>query len=908
MRIIHNMAAIYGYNALQRNSGLLEKSVEKLATGLRIGSAADDAAGLGISEKMRAQIRGLDQSTRNTQDGISLIQTAEGALNESHSLMQRMRELSVQAANDTLTANDRVYIQEEIDQLTEELGRIATTTQFNKKKLLDGTAAVLWSSSRGDVEVFAQAGTTSLEIPEGNYTITVMADPGKAQILKSNIFTFTEQAALDLGILPKSLATGSPGYVASAGYQVASSPYSSSGNSINMTAGATNTLDQIAQFYDGSGRFLLDSPQVITVTQGNGRSAEVIISGSDSLGEVAQKFQTALWEGLGQRDLGVLDGPKSSFVGEIGSNEDLPEGLVGTIIKGLRDGWLGASAKRITQEYGLDLKGLLEDTGATVMPKQMNVNIFEDAPYGTLAQMVYAYGAPGGLWSFALNIDAKDFTPATGGSGETIIPDMYADRIIAHELVHTNLSVLDVVMDGVFGDDFGAPNTTFLNEGLAEFIHGADERVKNLVDAGKWGDVVAAAGTHAWAGNDEDYAAAYVSVRLLHKTLKDNGHAGGMKDFLASLADKTYGDVDVAINALTGGTYANWNAVLDDVNAGLGLLNLGNEDTGAIGGLDADGGGVLNAQNVIDESTVGSSSQPLESYGITMNWPGAMGAVVWGGGNPAPAYAGDEPFFIGASDASAGVWSTATPTSPQSVEGTLVLYSLLAGKAGELHFSGDEDLLKAFGFSEIQKSQETNYRVYMQNAHSGESYGHSTHTGERLHQILPGADIRIGANTGISVQWSEASRKYIFSGGGKHLESFHVHLAQNTTVFQIGANEKEDMGIFLGNMAPEALGVDRLDVTSREAAARSITILDRGIDRISTQRSLLGAFQNRLEHTMNNLITASQNLSYAESRIRDLDMAKEMVQFTKLNILVQAGTSMMAQANQIPQGVLSLLR
>ena len=179
MRIIHNMAAIYGYNALQRNSGLLEKSVEKLATGLRIGSAADDAAGLGISEKMRAQIRGLDQSTRNTQDGISLIQTAEGALNESHSLMQRMRELSVQAANDTLTANDRIYIQEEIDQLTEELGRIATTTQFNKKKLLDGTAAMLWSSSRGDVEVFAQAGTTSLEIPEGNYTITVMADPGR---------------------------------------------------------------------------------------------------------------------------------------------------------------------------------------------------------------------------------------------------------------------------------------------------------------------------------------------------------------------------------------------------------------------------------------------------------------------------------------------------------------------------------------------------------------------------------------------------------------------------------------------------------------------------------------------------------------------------------------------------------
>ena len=143
MRIMSNIPALQSYNALSQTNSALQKSINRLSTGLRINSAADDAAGLAISEKMRAQIRGLDQAASNAQDGISMIQTAEGALNETHSILQRMRELSVQASNDTLTQQDRGYIQLEVDQLKEEVTRISNTTQFNKKKLLDGTAAVL---------------------------------------------------------------------------------------------------------------------------------------------------------------------------------------------------------------------------------------------------------------------------------------------------------------------------------------------------------------------------------------------------------------------------------------------------------------------------------------------------------------------------------------------------------------------------------------------------------------------------------------------------------------------------------------------------------------------------------------------------------------------------------------------
>jgi flagellin len=118
------------------------KSLEKLSSGLRINRAGDDAAGLAISEKMRAQIRGLDQGTRNAQDGISLIQTAEGALTETHSMLQRMRELSVQAATDTNTGVDRGALQDEVKQLQKEVDRIANTTQFNKKNLLNGELGI----------------------------------------------------------------------------------------------------------------------------------------------------------------------------------------------------------------------------------------------------------------------------------------------------------------------------------------------------------------------------------------------------------------------------------------------------------------------------------------------------------------------------------------------------------------------------------------------------------------------------------------------------------------------------------------------------------------------------------------------------------------------------------------------
>ena len=139
MVVQHNLTAMNSNRMLGLTQSSLTKSTEKLSSGYKINRAADDAAGLAISEKMRRQIRGLTQASTNAEDGISAVQTAEGALNEVHDMLQRMNQLAVQAANGTNTTTDREYINSEVQALQSEINRVATTTTFNEKSLLDGT-------------------------------------------------------------------------------------------------------------------------------------------------------------------------------------------------------------------------------------------------------------------------------------------------------------------------------------------------------------------------------------------------------------------------------------------------------------------------------------------------------------------------------------------------------------------------------------------------------------------------------------------------------------------------------------------------------------------------------------------------------------------------------------------------
>lgn len=197
MIINHNMPALNTYNRLSANNSQTNKSLEKLSSGLRINRAGDDAAGLAISEKMRGQIRGLDQAQRNAQDSISMIQTAEGALNETHSILQRMRELAVQAGNDTNTKVDRGEIQKEINQLTDEIDRIANTTEFNTQKLIDGSKKGLVDAEHSQV---ALQSNTKQNITISGNAPTALASSGVIIITKGAVPNSTSTATGDLSV------------------------------------------------------------------------------------------------------------------------------------------------------------------------------------------------------------------------------------------------------------------------------------------------------------------------------------------------------------------------------------------------------------------------------------------------------------------------------------------------------------------------------------------------------------------------------------------------------------------------------------------------------------------------------------------------------------------------------------
>lgn len=504
MIINHNMQSINAHRQMGVNATNQSKSTEKLSSGLRINRAGDDAAGLAISEKMRGQIRGLDQAGRNAQDGISLIQTAEGALNETHSILQRMRELSVQSANDTNTDADRAELQKEIEQLTKEVDRIADTTEFNTQTLLKGDNK---QSLEGTGKATMGAVTAGTDTTHTSTTV-VMAGTATADDYKLQI----------------------------------------NGQSFEFKGTAGTAADNAANL---------------------NKALQEFIDGNDAL--------------KGQYEVSVA-----------GSNVTL------TAVAG---GKYEGAAGNITA------------TGSTTAP----------------------------------TITAGTTTAATAAN-----------------------------MDITFA-------------------------VTNAADA----------------------------QALVGKGL-------------------TIGDKQVEFYDASKGAYEG-DAIGIDISS------------------------VTNATTLTD-------------------------AII--------AQAGDKITDVKLSNAGGNLNVAATTT----------------GAAGTV------------------KAED----------------------------------------------------------GGKS-ETYKVNL-------QVGANEGQKMSVEIGDMGAKALGVNKISVSSAADAEKATTIIDEATAKVSAQRAQLGAFQNRLEHTINNLGTSSENLTAAESRIRDVDMAKEMMNFTKTNVLNQAAQAMLAQANQLPNQVLSLLR
>ena len=899
MRIMSNIPALQSYNALSQTNSALQKSINRLSTGLRINSAADDAAGLAISEKMRAQIRGLNQAASNAQDGISMIQTAEGALNETHSILQRMRELSVQAANDTLTQQDRGYIQLEVDQLKEEVSRISTTTQFNKKKLLDGSAAVLWSSDNLATKAIVNGGLRQIDqfgqkaAVEGNFKISINAAPGQAEIQKTDIFKIKHKnvimnVSIDQNngfqsLTVDNLPAGQ--YQIQQRAQIASSiVISSILPNATAVAGAFSSTFSSITFLPGTA-LALGSTQVSFqavvgaggIFQGNAfRTAGTSIT-----------FNLNLTAALTATYTVATIGAVPAVVAALGKmSAQVPNGFFTAVVE---------TYDRNPQQFSFNaFYGLNGTAEANMHVRQSSMTGVENA---SILLEVISKNTGAGTVTFRAQVTQMD----ASGKLSTHTDDNLVIGINGVASGYNKLGFTFVGRNAISITDIAAYDR---GDKMVLSFQSMDTAATNtLIVSGRtnpdwpnsWGGTAGAAVGAQY--NVNMTALANKSVHFKHfylNTANGSVHEGNIVvSFNTSVVEMTVADGTAgraSFEAAFIGQVAKGDVRLRDLDKfwdANGRFML--EDQQELTIVQGDGTKASFALN---------STDTLDDVQKKLN-----DAIAYGLGQ-AQYVSGDADKFVSFIEPDRKEFNT-----PDAVEGTFVIRSLIPGSEGAFSFSGDEDIIKALSLNVIQAAEESTFSISVADAHSGATIASGVKTTGNILRgaINPNVDVQFDSMANIRAQWNENTKRFDLIKDSTEYTTI-LHLADNTTVFQIGANEGEDMGVNIGDMSARSLGVDRVLVTDRESAARSITLIDTAIGRVSAQRAKLGAYQNRLEHTINNLTTASTNTTAAESRIRDVDMAKEMMNFTKLNILSQAGTNMLAQANQLPQNVLSLLK
>lgn len=280
MRINNNISALNTYSRLSSAQSAQSKSLEKLSSGLRINKAGDDAAGLAISEKMRGQIGGLNQAVRNAQDGISMIQTAEGALSETHSILNRMRELGVQSANDTNTLDDRREIQKEIEQLKSEVNRISDSTEFNTQKLLNGSlGATGTSSDETRIKLNSASG-----LKTGTYNITVGTAATSASQNSTSLSAVTDYSAMSLSINGVSIDLSTLSSSNAAGFATEVNKYTES-TGVTATNNAGTITYSTVEYGSSAKLAITGTAALVTGTVTAGKDASITVTDSNNVAE-----------------------------------------------------------------------------------------------------------------------------------------------------------------------------------------------------------------------------------------------------------------------------------------------------------------------------------------------------------------------------------------------------------------------------------------------------------------------------------------------------------------------------------------------------------------------------------------------------------------------------------------------
>ena len=696
MRIQHNIAALNSYRQLGNNNNAVAKNLEKLSSGYRINRAGDDAAGLAISEKMRAQITGLETAQKNANDGISLVQTAEGALTEVHSMLNRMVDLANQSANGTYDNEvDRANIQKEVDSLKAEIDRISEGTNYNGIQLLDGSLGET-SATNGSVE-----------------------NGGKVAFISGKDVTVT------------SVTAEKNKFVANA--------------DVSVNAGDSLTISYTV----------------------NGKTkSQSLVNNSDS----------------------AIDMDKL-----INADAELSKLFAATNAATIES--------RVAGSGGAIINSIINEDTAVVTDA-------DECTVGTDAALQFNAGGVTGTFT----IGDKTYEMVTNAG------DAKAGNI---EIVGTDAAS---IVDALKKNGINSAS-----------VSGGDVVISDLneisVDAkGSGVSVDANAGTVLMESATKNIFA----VTNFSKAGTDDAD----QTLTVSIIDKNGDTQKIEVNYNSSSTAAD-----NEKNILNALSN--SSEFGKYFDIDT-------TNKKITAKEAGEAGAKLAGFETT-----------------------DE------ADAIKGKFDFTTDTVGQNNRKTLELTDVSAGT--KVTVNG-----KTYEFvNEGGSASGDNIAV---------TIGDDTDASAKNLANALKAD-------GISVSRSDSKLTFSDEGGSVSSEN-------DGLVLQVGdtAEDFNKVTVKVGDMSAKALGIASINVKDQTSAAAAVDKIKAAINTVSSTRGDLGAIQNRLEHTINNLGVTTENMTAAESRIRDVDMAKEMMTYTKNNILTQAAQAMLAQANQLPQGVLQLLQ
>ncbi len=883
-----NLLSLNAQRNLNNSGSALATSLERISSGLRINSASDDAAGMAISNRFTTQVNGLTQAIRNANDGISLSQTAEGALQESTNILQRMRQLSIQSANSTNSASDRKALQGEVNQLIAELDRIANNTSFNGLKLLDGS----FTSQQFQVGA------------ESNQTVSVSVAGATAEILGTNRLSTNNATDASLGASVESNTTTTNGAQVNV-VQTAVTADAARDESI---------ADQTITITGPSGNSSIATSQTVALTGDNKNAKDIatLLNALDGVTANASTNSAAI-------DISNIANANGAQEGDIVSFTLDASGVTSS-----QTFTIGVNAAATQTAYATAL-----DAAVTAINAANSDSDLTRTGTGNSLTVASTSGENIGIENFSVLDNASASLTFVAGTNEAM-----------------SVKVDGTVVNYTSGASDAAAAAAFI-AGLTTAGINTAYRVVDNADGTI--DITKLDGTALVLDTFEDGATADGSlvVAALNAGSGAGGGGGGGADLTLSTDNTetaTVTAVTAASDTITFGgttvteTSGGGGATDSAVVTGTVTVNLEAELTiqSTVNGT-ATAGGLFNVAGSTAATTTGSNLGTegiSEGNNVTAQTLTIVGESTAAVSVLANASAKQLASDVNAATASTGVSATATTTatlSALSANGT-VSFNLYGSNTNAIAVSATVTTTDLSSLVDAINDKTGNTGVTAAIASSGSAITLTSSTGEDISiegfehsAAVTDTDRTDGSSTAVTqtvtVTGSLGNAVVLQDGanisdandadstviGGK------VTFVADSTTFNIQSNVADSAGsVFTGAaagaQASTKTSVSQVDISTIVGANDAIDVLDGGLARVDSIRANLGAVQNRFESTISNLASSVENLSAARSRILDADFASETAALTRAQILQQAGIAALSQANAQPQLVLALLQ